>query len=59
MISGMFDQFLFKQILSLIFEVIQWLGNALDISISFVHFFTAWIFLMRKRMNDGLLRDVI
>lgn len=35
MISGIFDQFLFKQILSLNFEVIQWLGNALDISISF------------------------
>lgn len=35
MISRMFDQFLFKQILSLNFEVIQWLGNALDISISF------------------------
>lgn len=58
MISGIFDQFLFKQILSLNLEVIQWLGNALDISVSFVLFFTAWNFLMPKK-NDGLLRDVI
>lgn len=38
MISGIFDQFLFKQILSLDSEVIQWLGNDLDNSISFVFF---------------------
>lgn len=58
MISGIFDQFLFKKILSLNLEMIQWLGNTLDISISFVLFFTPQNFLMPKK-NDGLLRDVI
>lgn len=52
MISGIFDQFLFKQILSLDSEVIQWLGNDLNNSISFVLFFHHMKFLMPKKYDS-------